>query len=81
MLTIAKSRNDNTIQDAFLENQIKTKKLTKIYLRNGICLQGYYIEFFDEAVLISRNKEQQLIYKSSIATIILTSWIIHLLHL
>lgn len=68
---LAKSKNENTIYDKFLENICNAKKLAKIYLCNGICLQGY-IEFFDEAVLILRVKEQQqLIYKYSVATIML----------
>lgn len=60
---LAKSENENTIQDKFIENLCKAKKLSKIYLRNGICLQGY-VEFFDHTVLILKDKGQQLIYNS-----------------
>lgn len=72
MLTVdklAKSGNVNTIQDRILEYLCHAKKPARIYLRNGICLHGI-VEFFDEKVLILKDKEQQLVYKSSIATII-----------
>lgn len=67
-----KSKNEIIIQDIFLEDIIKSKKLAKIYLRNGICLQGY-IKLYDKDVLILKEKEKQLIYKNSIATIMINS--------
>jgi host factor-I protein len=69
---IAQSKNEITIQDPFLENIIKSKKLAKVYLRNGICLQGY-IELYDKDAIIVKEKEKQLIYKNSIATIMINS--------
>ena len=57
---LAKSQINNKIYDRFLENLSKDRKQAKIYLRNGIFLKGF-IEFFDKAVLILKDKKTILI--------------------
>ena len=56
------------VQDQFLSILSKEKVPAYIYLKNGIKLQGF-VEAFDQEVIILKNQESQLIYKSSIATI------------
>ena len=61
----------HTIQDNFLKLLWDKKIPTKVYLRNGIALQGF-IEAFDQVTITLKNGESQLVYKSSVATIMPT---------
>lgn len=56
------------VQDQFLATLLKSKIPTYIYLKNGIKLQGF-IEAYDDLSIILKNQESQLIFKTSIATI------------
>ena len=47
----------NYIHYTFLKGLCNKKNTTKIYLRNGICLQGL-IEGFDQAVIILKDKQR-----------------------
>ncbi len=60
--------NQLQVQDQFLATLLKSKIPTYIYLKNGIKLQGF-IEAYDEFSVILKNQESQLIFKTSIATI------------
>lgn len=56
------------VQNQFLAALKKSKIPTYIYLKNGIKLQGF-IEDYDDLSIILSNQENQIIFKSSIATI------------
>jgi RNA chaperone Hfq len=53
----------NSAHDMFLETIYNKKSPIKIYLKSGIALQGF-IEAFGQTVIILRNQENQLIYKT-----------------
>ncbi len=61
----------NSIQDKYLDILCTKNIPIKIFLRNGIALQGF-IEAYDQAVVILRNETSQLVYKCSIASIMPT---------
>lgn len=66
-----KFETKDSVQDEFLEVLTKERIPAYIYLKNGIKLQGF-IERYDEEVVVLKNQECQLIYKTSIATIMPT---------
>jgi host factor-I protein len=59
-----------TVQDVFLSHLRKHKTPVTIFLMNGIKLQGT-IDWFDNfSMVLSRNGHSQLVYKSTISTIV-----------
>lgn len=56
------------VQNQFLAALLKNNIPTYVYLKNGIKLQGF-IEAYDDLAVILTNQESQIIFKSSIATI------------
>ena len=56
------------VQNQFLAALLKNNVPTYIYLKNGIKLQGF-IEAYDVLAVILTNQESQIIFKTSIATI------------
>ena len=58
-----------TVQDAFLGHLRERKTPVTIFLMNGIKLQGF-IDWFDRfSVVLHRDRHSQLVYKSTISTI------------
>ncbi len=67
--TPSSSKNKISLQDSFLNEMMKNKKVVTIYLNNGVRLQGI-IEGYDQYVIgVPYEGKNQLIYKSSISTI------------
>jgi host factor-I protein len=58
-----------SLQDPFLNALRKDRIPVSIYLVSGIKLQGQ-IESFDQFVILLRNTVNQMIYKSSISTVV-----------
>ncbi len=58
-----------SLQDPFLNALRKDRVPVSIYLVSGIKLQGQ-IESFDQFVILLRNTVNQMIYKSSISTVV-----------
>ena len=57
------------LQDAFL-NQIRKSKISvRIFLINGVKLQGMITWFDNFCVLLRRDGQSQLVYKHAISTI------------
>ena len=61
-----KSKN---LQDTFLNSVRKTKTPLTIFLVNGVKLQGIVTWFDNFCVLLRRDGQSQLVYKSAISTI------------
>ena len=57
------------LQDAFLNNVRKGKVPVTIFLINGVKLQGVITWFDSFCVLLRRDGQSQLVYKSAISTI------------
>ncbi len=57
------------LQDAFLNHVRKTKVPVTIFLINGVKLQGVITWFDSFCVLLRRDGQSQLVYKSAISTI------------
>ncbi len=57
------------LQDAFLNNIRKSKISVTIFLINGVKLQGVITWFDSFCVLLRRDGQSQLVYKSAISTI------------
>jgi host factor-I protein len=63
------SENSQTVQDVFLTHLREHKTPVTIFLMNGIKLQGI-VDWFDKfSVVLRRDRDSQLVYKSTIATI------------
>ena len=58
-----------SLQDPFLNALRKDRVPVSIYLVSGIKLQGQ-IESFDQFVILLRSTVNQMIYKSSISTVV-----------
>lgn len=57
------------LQDAFLNSVRKAKISVTIFLVNGVKLQGVITWFDSFCVLLRRDGQSQLVYKSAISTI------------
>ena len=57
------------LQDAFLNHVRKTKVPVTLFLINGVKLQGVITWFDSFCVLLRRDGQSQLVYKSAISTI------------
>lgn len=59
------------LQDLFLNNARKERVPVTIYLMNGVQVKGYVKGFDSYIVLLeSENKQQNLIYKHAVSTIV-----------
>ena len=59
-----------TVQDAFLTHLRDHKTPVTIFLINGIKLQGFIYWFYKFSVVLRRDRHSQLVYKSTISTIV-----------
>lgn len=57
------------LQDTFLNHVRKQKVPVTIFLVNGVKLQGVITWFDNFSVLLRRDSQSQLVYKSAISTI------------
>jgi len=63
------------LQDRFL-NQLRTNKVeVKIYLVNGYQTKGIIRSFDNYTVLVEEGKNQSLIYKHAISTVVPSSYV------
>ena len=63
------SNKGQLLQDPFLNTLRKEHIPVSIYLVNGIKLQGFIDSFDNFSVVLRRDRQSQLVYKSTIATI------------
>ena len=64
------SEKTETVQDVFLTHLREHKTPVTIFLMNGIKLQGI-VDWFDKfSVVLRRDRQSQLVYKSTISTIV-----------
>jgi RNA chaperone Hfq len=63
------ANDKQNLQDAFLNHVRKTKVPVTIFLVNGVKLQGVITWFDSFCVLLRRDGQSQLVYKSAISTI------------
>lgn len=63
------AESKQNLQDAFLNHVRKTKVPVTIFLINGVKLQGVITWFDSFCVLLRRDGQSQLVYKSAISTI------------
>lgn len=66
-------RKSNNLQDIFLNNARREKVSVTIFLVNGVKLQGYITGFDNFVIMLRRDKQEQLVYKHSISTILPSS--------
>lgn len=62
-------KQQNNLQDIFLNNARKNKVQVIIYLTNGFQLRGYIKGFDNFTVVLDSDNKQILVYKHSITTI------------
>ncbi len=65
----AMAADKQNLQDAFLNHVRKIKVPVTIFLINGVKLQGVITWFDSFCVLLRRDGQSQLVYKSAISTI------------
>lgn len=63
------TKQQNNLQDIFLNNARKNKVQVIIYLTNGFQLRGYIKGFDNFTVVLDSDNKQILVYKHSITTI------------
>jgi len=64
------SEKPQTVQDVFLNHLRERRTPVTIFLMNGIKLQGI-VDWFDRfSVVLRRDHHSQLVYKSTISTIV-----------
>lgn len=66
---VAMAADKANLQDAFLNHVRKAKVPVTIFLVNGVKLQGVITWFDSFCVLLRRDGQSQLVYKSAISTI------------
>jgi host factor-I protein len=64
------SEKAQTVQDVFLGHLRDRKTPVTIFLMSGIKLQGVIDSFDRFAVVLRRDRHSQLVYKSTISTIV-----------
>tara|TARA_B100000949_G_C14065403_1_gene359523 strand:- start:395 stop:688 length:294 start_codon:yes stop_codon:yes gene_type:complete len=60
----------HNIQDTFLNNLRKDKLTATIYLMSGLKLTGYIKSFDKYSVILKAHKQDQLIFKHAISTVL-----------
>ena len=63
------NKQQNNLQDIFLNNARKGKNLVSIYLTNGFQLRGYVKGFDNFTVILDSEGKQMMVYKHAITTI------------
>ncbi|MEH6891864.1 RNA chaperone Hfq [Bacillus sp. JJ864] len=58
------------LQEILYKQAIEKKKQVMIFLKNGVRLPGQIIATDKFTILIESNRQQQLIYKQAISTIV-----------
>ena len=63
------TKQQNNLQDIFLNNARKNEVPVAIHLTNGFKLQGFVKGFDSFTVVLDQEGEQKLIYKHAITTV------------
>lgn len=63
------NKQQNNLQDIFLNGARKSKILVSIYLTNGFQLRGYVKGFDNFTVILDSEGKQMMVYKHAITTI------------
>ena len=63
------TKQQNNLQDIFLNNARKNKIEVVIYLTNGFKLKGFVKGFDSFTVVLDQEGEQMLVYKHAITTV------------
>ncbi|MCQ2968903.1 MAG: RNA chaperone Hfq [Clostridium sp.] len=63
------NKQQNNLQDTFLNNARKSKISVSIYLTNGFLLKGFVKAFDNFTVILDSEGKQMMIYKHAITTI------------
>ena len=63
------TKQQNNLQDIFLNNARKNKIHVVIYLTNGFKLKGFVKGFDSFTVVLDQEGEQMLVYKHAITTV------------
>ena len=63
------TKQQNNLQDIFLNNARKNKIQVVIYLANGFKLKGFVKGFDSFTVVLDQEGEQMLVYKHAITTV------------
>jgi len=64
------AEHPQALQDTFLDHVRKHNVPVTVFLVSGIRLQGFVAGFDSYSLLLDRDRQQQLIYKHAISTIV-----------
>ena len=64
------AEHPQALQDTFLDHVRKHNVPVTVFLVSGIRLQGFVAGFDSYSLLLARDRQQQLIYKHAISTIV-----------
>ncbi|MGH9326968.1 MAG: RNA chaperone Hfq [Terriglobia bacterium] len=64
-------RNQQNVQEDFLNNARREKSLVTIYLLNGVKLSGRIRSFDKFSLILEINHQEQLIFKHAISTVLI----------
>lgn len=63
------NKQQNNLQDIFLNNARKSRMQVSIYLTNGFLLKGFVKGFDNFTVILDSDNKQMMVYKHAITTI------------
>ncbi len=63
-------RNQQNIQEGFLNNARREKSAVTIYLVNGVKISGRIRSFDKFSLILESNHQEQLIFKHAISTVL-----------
>lgn len=63
------AKNNQNVQDVFLNHIRKNKTPVTVFLVNGVKLQGIVTWFDNFCILLRRDTHSQLVYKHAVSTV------------
>ena len=64
------SNNSNNLQEIFLTQARRERRMVTMFLMNGFQMRGYITGFDAFTVVLTSDGKQQIIYKHAISTIV-----------
>ena len=64
------SNNTNNLQEIFLTQARRERRMVTMFLMNGFQMRGYITGFDAFTVVLNSDGKQQIIYKHAISTIV-----------
>ena len=64
------SNNSNNLQEIFLTQARRERRMVTMFLMNGFQMRGYVTGFDAFTVVLTSDGKQQIIYKHAISTIV-----------